>query len=137
MSRSRSRPPELNIPLFKNMGILLLVNILPVAGFIYIGIMLRKGKFQLSNPEVLPSLVIPVLFAGLLMLVFWVFLPTAKWMKDYAWWGFNNGNYIVWSLPVCLSFVFWLGVILISLVTAGLMIVSAVYSLANIARVVF
>jgi hypothetical protein len=121
----QKHPPRLQLNFFKNLGILLLINIVPILGGIYILYHTFTGKMRFKNLEFLPGLLYILAFASVLIFFFWVVLPIVKWLRDYSWWHSVNRSVVIWGLPAAVSFVIWTAAVIASFIIAGMLVLVA------------
>jgi hypothetical protein len=123
--KDQKYPPKLQLEFFKNLGILLLINIIPILGGIYILYHTFTGRMRFKNLDFLPGLLYILAFSSVLIFFFWVMLPIAKWLRDYSWWHYMHRSIIIWLIPSGVSFLIWIGAVFTCFIMAGMLVLIA------------
>lgn len=121
----RKHPPELEIHFLKNLGILALINIIPITGGMYLIIQAARGKVQIRDPGFIPGLIYIIVFSAVMVSFIWVVVPLFKWMRDYAYWHFYHRNGIIWFLPTSATFLIWMAMVTVSILIGAVLILVA------------
>ena len=100
-------PPVLRTQFMRNMGVLLLINFIPVLGGIYFLVQIFNGRFQVRHKGVVVLLGLMILIALVLLFFWWVLLPIAQWLKDWPWWHAVNRSMVIWIVPSIMGFAVW------------------------------
>ena len=121
----RKHPPELEIHFLKNLGILALINIIPIAGGLFIITQTVRGKIQLRDPGFIPGLVYILAFSLVMVSFVWVVVPLFKWMRDYTYWHFYHKSGLIWIIPTIGFFLLWVVMVVVSILIGALLILVA------------
>ena len=121
------RRPALKLDLLRKLGILIVVNILPLVVCLVVFAKWMKGEIVITNVNVVWAAAILFAASVIYVLCFWMLMPTAKWFKEYAFWQYQQGTSALWFLPLVLSHILWL-VTWIFCIMAGLIASTAIVS---------
>ncbi len=128
MARQRraSEPPRLRFRLRERLGLLALINLVPLGLALWLAVQWARGKIafrQLTGSESfwLQGLAVLAVF---LALASWFVVPLARWLEAWPRWHRKRGPRWLWLLPC------WLGSLvawgLRAAVLAGLLLIGAV-----------
>ena len=116
--------PILKLRLFEKLGILVVVNIIPIVICVtLLGKWLRE-EIVITDVDGLRAALILLVASAIYVFCSWMLMPTAKWFKEYTIWQFRHGISLVWSLPLALAYIMWI-ITWIFCALAGLAIVAA------------
>jgi hypothetical protein len=99
-------PPRLSLPLARNLGLMLLVNIIPISVMIwaFAGAKDRPGL----DPR-MKRVALGIVCACLVVAVTaWLVLPIARWLRDYPRWCYLHRSPWLWLLPTVAGFLAWM-----------------------------
>ena len=121
----RKNPPELEIHFLKNLGILALINIIPITGGIFIITQAVRGKIQIRDPGFIQGLIYILAFSAVMVSFVWVVVPLFKWMRDYTYWHFYHKSGLMWIIPTIGFFLLWIVMVVISILIGAILILVA------------
>jgi hypothetical protein len=118
-------PPRLHLPLWRNLGLMLLINIVPIVVMIWAfnGSGDRPG-LDAHTKRVAVGLVCACLVVAI---VAWVLLPIGAWLRDYPRWCYLHRSAWLWLLPTVAGFLAWMALAIVG-VAAVLLAVWAIVS---------
>lgn len=111
-------PPRLSLPIWRNLGLMAIVNILPIMGMMWAflewddGPRLRRG----SDPGILRVALGTLAACAAIAVAAWVVLPIATWLRDYPRWCFFHRSAILWFVPAVCGWVLWLALALVAFI---------------------
>lgn len=117
MGADGSRPPELNLKLWRRIKILTFANIIPIliGLFLVFGYMTGSVRFKVSENLVLAILVTVMGSVLMVVMATWVLLPFSVWLRAYPLWHFQHISKLKWAIPTLLGYAAWLAIYLIGL----------------------
>ena len=131
-------PPRLTLPVWRNLGVMAVANLLPLAalGWFFIGYDPVQGLHLRPHAAGLTSAIVAVVAAcAMIALAAWVLMPLARWLRAYPRWRLRHSRlWYLWLLPVALGDVTWLAVMSVAVVVVALSIVVVALSIASLAR---
>lgn len=92
----------------ERLGILVVINIIPIIAGLYIFEKWWKGEIVFKETDALWLALAVVGGAVLYILCFWIMMPTAVWFRSYTLWYFHNTSKAIWVLPIVISHTLWL-----------------------------
>jgi hypothetical protein len=105
-------PPRLTMPLWRNLGLMLLVNIVPIVVMIWA---FAGGKDRPGLDPKAKSVALALVGACLVVAVCaWVVLPFARWLRDYPRWCFLHRTAWLWLLPAVAGFLAWMAIAIVA-----------------------
>jgi len=115
-------PPRLRLHLGHHLKVLVVLNILPLLGAIWLWWQWRNGQMTLrSLSEESKTTLIIVLIAGIAFaLISWFVMPVARWLRDYPTWHLRRGPAWAWFIPTCGGWLAWF-----ALTAAGMLAAAA------------
>lgn len=115
-------PPRLQLHLLHHFKVMMMLNILPVIGGLYLWWNWREGRVTMrSMSGESQSILIVVVVSGLAFAVIaWFVMPIARWLRDYPTWHFRHGLAWVWLIPTCGGWAAWSILSLAGILAAGL-----------------
>jgi uncharacterized membrane protein len=134
VSRTPGQPPQLKFHVVRQLKLLLLLNILPLACSIYLYWHWRMGNltFKPMSDES-RSLLFAVIIAGASFAVLcWFIFPLINWLRDYPTWHMRHSHWWLWLVPTLAGWLLWtiIGLIgIIAGVTAVLYCVLGIWRL--------
>ncbi len=104
----RERPPKLKLKFLERLGLLLIINSMPIIGALYIFEKWWKGEVTFTDTSAVWVALVVVVGAVLCVVCFWIMMPTAIWFRNYTLWHFHNTSKTRWALPIVISHILWL-----------------------------
>ena len=122
-------PPRLRLHLGHHLKVLLVLNVLPLLGGIWLWWQWREGRVTLRTiSEESKSTLLVVLVAGVAFAVIaWLVMPVARWLRDYPTWHLRRGPAWAWIIPTCGGWLAWF-----ALTTAGMLAAAAAILVAGL-----
>lgn len=122
-------PPRLNLNLGHHLKVLLVLNVLPLLGVLYLWWQWRAGRVTLRsmNEESKSTLIVVLLCGVAFAIIVWFVMPLARWLRDYPTWHLRRGPAWAWMIPTAGGWAAW---ILLSM--AGILAATAAVLLAAI-----
>jgi len=122
-------PPRLRLHLGYHLKVLLVLNILPLLGAIWLWWQWRAGHVTMrSLSEESKTTLIVVLVSGVAFAVItWFIMPVARWLRDYPTWHLRRGPAWAWFIPACGGWLAWM-----ALTTAGMLAAAAAILVAGL-----
>jgi len=122
-------PPRLDLQLWHWAKVLLLLNLVPLAGAAYIALGWWQGRLTFV-PGAQHSLVVLGVMLGacaLFAVAVWVVLPLGRWLRDYPLWHVRHGAGIWWWIPTALGFLAWVILAVLGMASAltGLVLIGS------------
>lgn len=100
--------PTLKLELLQKLGILAVVNIIPIViCVILLGKWLRE-KIVMTDVDGLWAALIVLAASVIYVICFWMLMPTAKWFKEYTLWQLKHGALIAWVIPFAFAYIMWI-----------------------------
>jgi len=131
---NRKTPPELEIHFLKNVGILALINIIPIAGGIFLIVQAARGNIQIRDPGFIPGLMYILLFSVVMICFVWLVVPLFKWIRDYTYWHFYHKSVILWILPTTVFFLVWMAMVTASILIGAVLILVAATTFLSVLK---
>ena len=125
------KPPQLDIRFFHNIGMLILINCIPLGIGIYIIVQLLNHNFVILNKNLFFSFLYVIVLGLISVLFFFLALPTTNWLWKYCWWHIANRNSLIWIPPLIISITLWIITLALTLVIAILMLVMLIYTIQH------
>ena len=102
-------PPRLRLHLRHHLSLLLVLNILPITGALYVWWEWRAGRVTLRTmDEASRTTLVIVLLSGVAFAVIvWFIMPLARWLRDYPAWHLRRGPAWAWIIPTCSGWLAW------------------------------
>jgi len=135
-SAADSHPPRLKTQFWSGIKLMLLMNILPLMGVLWLAWGWYRGRvsFARMTSEHVVTIIAVVLFCVVIASSYWFVMPFARWLRDYPAWQMRHAGAVRWFIPAIAGFVCWL-VLLIGCVAATgallFVIATAVWRLAH------
>jgi hypothetical protein len=103
-------PPRLKLNLGHHLKVLLVLNVLPILGVIYVWWQWRAGRVTLRsmNEESKTTLIVVLLSGVAFAVIVWFIMPVARWLRDYPTWHLRRGPAWAWIIPTCGGWLAWL-----------------------------
>lgn len=114
-------PPRLRLHLGYHLKLLLVLNLLPIIGGIWLAWQLHTGRATLRefSQESQTTLVIVVACGVVLALSSWFVMPVARWLRDYPTWHLRRGPAWAWIIPTCGGWLAWIALSTIGMLAAA------------------
>ena len=128
-SNGTNGPPRLQLHLLHHFKVMMLLNILPLIGGLYLWWNWRAGRVTMrSMSGESQSILIVVIVSGLAFAVIaWFIMPIARWLRDYPTWHLRHGPAWAWIIPTCGGWAAWIILNTAGILAAGLaLLISAV-----------
>jgi hypothetical protein len=104
--RSAPAPPTLTMPLARNLGVMALINILPIAALIW-----AATTWEGERRKLLPAAYGVVGACLVIAVAAWVALPFGRWLRAWPAWHLRHSRWWpLWLLPAALGLLAWLAI---------------------------
>ena len=126
----RSGPPVLALHLVQRLGMLAVLNIIPLCGGLWLWWQFSYGHAQFRKPmgqEWLWASGIVLIACAVIAATCWLVMPVARWLRDYRSWHFTHRSALLWAVPSVLGWSCWLGLYL----CAAVMVVGCLAAIAE------
>jgi hypothetical protein len=135
--REAGGPPRLVLPIWRNLGLMALLNIVPLLGLSWALVSWDHGPHWRPHQERGLALTLGAAVVCLVIAVSaWVLLPLARWLRAYPRWQLaHRRSWAWWLLPALLGWLAWalLGFgALIAVLASVLAVVLTVLHLAGV-----
>jgi hypothetical protein len=120
-------PPRLRLHLGHHLKVLLVLNVLPLLGAIWLWWQWREGHVTMrSLSEESKTTLIVVLVSGIAFAVIsWFVMPVARWLRNYPLWHLRRGPVWAWIIPTCGGWLAWFALTLAGMLAAAAAILVA------------
>ena len=126
------RPPALQLKLLEKLGLLAVINVIPIIGSLYVFEKWWRGQITFTDTDVLWVGLAVVVAAVVYITCFWLLMPTAKWFREYTLWHYRRKSTTVWLIPTVVAYTFWV-LTWIFCIVMGVTAITAMYgSLAHL-----
>jgi hypothetical protein len=127
-------PPRLTIPLWRNLGMMLLVNCIPIAAMVWAFVRWDGGPHlrQDLDRRLLAVTVGSLSACAVVAVAAWLVLPIARWLRDYPKWCFLHRSAALWFLPAVGGFLLWMVLAIAALVAVLASVVGIGYALLQL-----
>lgn len=121
-SNGTNGPPRLQFHLLHHFKMMMMLNILPLIGGLYLWWNWRAGRVTMrSMSGESQSILIVVVVSGLAFAVIaWFVMPIARWLRDYPTWHLRHGPAWAWLIPTCGGWAAWIILSTAGILAAGL-----------------
>jgi hypothetical protein len=120
-STTRGGPPRLNLHLLHHLKVLMLLNLLPLAGGLWLWWQWRAGHVTLRtlSGESLATVLVVVVCGAAFAVIMWFVMPLARWLRDYPTWHLRRGPAWAWIIPACGGWLAWAALSIAGLLAAA------------------
>ncbi len=127
-------PPRLRLHLGHHLKVLMMLNILPLVGGLYVWWQWRQGRvtWRAMSSESQSTLVVVVICGVAFAVIVWLVMPVARWLRDYPTWHLRRGPAWAWVIPAGGGWTAWLVLSLAGLLAAAAAVLLAGLGIWNL-----
>jgi hypothetical protein len=130
-------PPRLRLHLMHHLKVLMLLNIVPLLGGLYLWWQWSQGKLSLSgmNEESRATMVVVLVCCVAFAVISWFVLPLARWLRDYPTWHIRRGPVWAWIIPTASGWLAWGVLSVVGIVGAAVSILICVIAIVHLFQI--